>query len=263
MRRGRRPPLAGVLFAALTLAGCGLKDRPVPPGTLAPRPVTDLAATAVPEGLELTWSPPTRDVRGHALLHVESFDLYRAELPPDGCEGCPPAFTAPVSLPYGRRPRPGDKVRHLDRDVAPGHRYVYEVRVVKGWRTASAPSNRLVAAWHPPPGPPAGLAAERRERLVRLSWRRPERWADGRPIDPGTQLAYLVERRAEAEGAWIRLAGPRPGTAFLDRAVRAGRAYRYRVRAVFTFQGTPAVGPPSPEAAAVPEIRLPLPAPRR
>ena len=113
MTRRTRPSLQlslalTVLILLAVLAGCGYKDKPVPPSQIVPKAVTDLQYQLDEKGVTLYWSYPRETVTGDKLIDIASFDLYRAVVPANEyCETCPIPFASPIDLPGGALPDKG------------------------------------------------------------------------------------------------------------------------------------------------------------
>ncbi len=139
--------LVGILSTVL-LGACGKKAPPVPPGTIRPKRIKDLKATASNNGIILTWTVPTRNINGSPLIWIKSFAIYRAELSPGQCTSCPVSYPPPTIIPYNKGIKsPKKQIRYEDLTAMPGKLYVYQVRIIKGWRNESDMSNRASICW--------------------------------------------------------------------------------------------------------------------
>ena len=75
MTRRTRPSLQlslalTVLILLAVLAGCGYKDKPVPPSQIVPKAVTDLQYQLDEKGVTLYWSYPRETVTGDKLIDM-------------------------------------------------------------------------------------------------------------------------------------------------------------------------------------------------
>jgi hypothetical protein len=70
-----------VLAAALAVAACGVRSRPLPPEVVQPDPPTDLVAKSSPEGVRLTWRRPTSYSGGKHMRDLAGFEIERATAP--------------------------------------------------------------------------------------------------------------------------------------------------------------------------------------
>ncbi len=249
-----------VVILLLGCYGCGKKLFPVPPGKLRPEPVEDLSARVTPDGIELSWSVPVRNMDGSPLVEIKSFELFREEVPLDQyCAGCPPNFGEPLVIPFDAKPAEARKMLYEDRTVRPGMHYEYAVRAVKGILNKGDMSNRVGAVWHAPPEAPQDVMATAVPEGIRLTWQPPSHWTDGAPVEE--QLSYRIFRREEKAEKWKHLADV-TATEFIDRNARTDRIYSYRVAAFFNFHGTDVEGEYASVSNVAPRDFIP-PAPPR
>ncbi len=261
--RSPRMRVCTALFIAIIVAccsGCGKKLFPVPPGKLRPQTIDDLKAKVIPDGIELSWSVPVRNMDGSPLVKIKSFELFREEVPLDQyCAGCPPKFGEPLEIPFDAKPEEARKMLYEDRTVRAGMHYEYAVRTVKGLLNKSDMSNRVGVVWHAPPEAPEQLRAEAVRNGIRLTWQPPRKWTDGTPVD--LPLSYRIFRREEKAEKWKHLADISV-TSFFDENSRTDRIYSYRVAAFFKFHGTEIDGQPASVSNVVPKDFIPPEPPR-
>src|SRR5437762_2859097 len=62
------------------VCACGRYLPPVPPEVVAPRAVRELAATAGPGSVTMTWQSPEVDRRSRELMNLEGYTVYRKVL---------------------------------------------------------------------------------------------------------------------------------------------------------------------------------------
>lgn len=222
---------------ALLLSSCGKKASPVPPGTLRPRAIDDLAFSITPDGAILTWTIPEKNMDGSPILTIEGFSLFRAESPMDSfCRGCPPNFRGAIEIPFSIDPDNAGRMSYEDRTLQTGIIYTYEVRTKKGILNISDPSNRISFAWHSPPGPPEEVKTVSVPDGVKISWKPPLRWTDGTPLNE--DLSYVVKRKEEKGSTWYVIADKVKGTSFYDTEIDPSTRYRYMIKAVYNYAGT-------------------------
>ncbi len=249
---------AGMLL--LACFGCGKKLFPVPPGKLRPEGIDDLSARVTPDGIELVWSVPVRNMDGSPLVEIKSFELFREEVSLDDyCEGCPPKFDTPLEIPFDAKPEEARKMLYEDRTVRTGMHYEYAVRSVKGLLNKSDMSNRVGVVWHSPPRAPEELKAVPVRKGIRLTWQHPHEWTDGTPIN--VSLSYRIFRREEKSEKWKHLAEVNT-TEFFDENSRTDRSYSYRVAAFFDMHGTDIQGEFTAVSNVVPRDFIPPEPPR-
>lgn len=125
-----------LLGGVLLLAACGRKSAPVAPELVRPGVAENLTAIATPEGVRLTWLRPERYSGGQRMNDLRGFVIERAP-----GEGAPPAFAAVgrVELDDQTRFRKERRIAWVDREVAPGARYLYRVvaLTLDGYRSAA------------------------------------------------------------------------------------------------------------------------------
>jgi hypothetical protein len=136
----------------LFVHGCGKKTMPVPPQGKVPDAIGDLAFSPLGNGMRLSWSYPQKTVDGELLESIESFQLFRAEIPEaDYCAGCPTPFDLLVKIKGGVLPRDGKipMASYVDSDLRQGYYYIYKVNARTGWWGSSEDSNVIRFAWQP------------------------------------------------------------------------------------------------------------------
>ena len=70
--------LALVLLLAASLLACGRAAPPRPPEDVAPQTISDLSATNVAEGIQLSWSRPLNYADGNRMTDLGGFIVERA-----------------------------------------------------------------------------------------------------------------------------------------------------------------------------------------
>jgi hypothetical protein len=153
-------------------------------------------ATAVPQGVRLTWS----GMAGH-------YRIFR---------GAGDATPVPLA--------DSDKAEYLDATANFGYPYKYFVQAIEGELRQSEISE--VTGITPldtfAPAVPAGLSAVAGVGAVELAWER---------NTEDDFVGYHVYRSIEG-GAFERIAGPIDAPTYSDRAVEAGKKYSYAVTAI-------------------------------
>ncbi|XOF33107.1 MAG: fibronectin type III domain-containing protein [Candidatus Electrothrix sp. YB6] len=226
--------LGGMLLAG-GLSGCGYKDMPVAPQALVPAPISDLRYELTDKGAVLHWSYPTRTVSGEELTEIDSFMLYRAEVPTDKyCTTCPVPFTTPIKVDGGNIPeREGQRSASYKIGLLrPAHTYFFKVRSRTGWLTPSADSNQISFTWETPPAVPEGLVADVDDSRVVLHWQPVADYTDGTPIKG--PVMYQVSRSVDSasfEDIGSLLTAPE----YEDTKVGGSHAYAYRVQALTEY----------------------------
>jgi hypothetical protein len=142
-----------VLFSLLAgLSGCGYKTLPVAPQAMVPKPITDLSYELTSNGAVLHWTYPDRTTSDNKIAELDSFQLYRAEMPADAyCDTCPIPFGQPITLPGGLLPDKGHRQgSYDDTPLQPGNMYFFKLRSRSGWLAESADSNVITFRWEKP-----------------------------------------------------------------------------------------------------------------
>jgi len=118
--------IAAILVLLMIFTGCGKKGDPLPPRAMPPAAIADLRASAVREGIVLTWSL-VGPVEG------SGFRISRSEAAAgNACPGCPQDYRplAALALADGRLGREGERgFRYLDAAAAAGRFYSYRVAI--------------------------------------------------------------------------------------------------------------------------------------
>ncbi|XCN74840.1 MAG: fibronectin type III domain-containing protein [Candidatus Electrothrix aestuarii] len=233
--------LSGLLLSGLS--GCGYKNDPVAPQALVPVPIHDLRYELTEKGAVLHWSYPTRTVGGEDLTEIDSFMLYRAEVPiASYCDTCPIPFGNPIKVDGGQIPeREGKRAASYDIGfLRPGHKYFFKVLSRTGWLTPSADSNQVSFSWETPPAVPQNLVAESGDSMVSLHWQPVYSYRDGSQItDEAVQ--YQVSRR-EGKGSFQNIGQLQAESEFVDSEVTGGHEYTYRVQALSSYDGDMVAG---------------------
>jgi hypothetical protein len=127
--------VAGIILAtALACGACGQKNRPVAPELVRPEAPGELAATAVADGVKVSWLRPLRYSGGQRMNDLGGFTIERAS----GDANFVKAGT--LQLEDQTRFRKERRLEWVDHEVQPGTRYLYRVIAVTldGYRSAPA-----------------------------------------------------------------------------------------------------------------------------
>jgi predicted small lipoprotein YifL len=122
-------------FAA---SGCGRKGPPRPPEDVAPRPLADLAASNVKDGVQLSWSRPQLYADGTRMTDLGGFIVERATR-----DALTYQRIAELAVTDRDRFRQIKRFKHVDHDVIPGVAYRYRVVSFTLDRYFSPPSNAV------------------------------------------------------------------------------------------------------------------------
>jgi hypothetical protein len=239
------------LFSIFVLAsGCGAPGEPTAPSPPVPTAIGDLSAQQAGDGVQLTFTIPTKTIRGERLAEPPSVEILRGALKPDGSADTKSfhvVYTIPGALVNNYRAE--DHIRFVDpiapeeTRAHPGGALVYRVRTRASKKRASPDSNSVTVRVFPVPERIASVQAKVTETAIELSWAAPTRTSGGDP--PTTLPEYHIYRGAldpRAPNAattdiprdkWIpplALLGRSDTTRFRDTQFDFGKTYVYIVR---------------------------------
>ena len=242
-----------LLIILLLLAGCGRKG-PVQP-LRQPLPAAPEALMVQQLGMRflVAWNLPRSNQDGSPLTDLEGFRVFKMRY--DLAQDCPECRDTSVLLlevdtEYLREVRRvGDRLFLWDDEVEAGFGYQYSV-VPHNRKGRDGEAVRLRVPFVQPPAAPAGLAAESRDRLVRLRW---QAVAAGEDL-----LGYNLYRRKADEPFPLAPQNREvlSETAFEDFDVENGQNYVYAVRTVVRSLGERVESTLSGPAQATPQAGL-------
>ena len=211
---------------AAMLASCGSIGDPLPPLVDLPQPVEDLEARQVAQELEVAWSWPRTTTEGMIARQVSEFVLWAVDVP-----GFQNALSAQTIDEYRRKVATLGAAQ-LAR-FGPGNRI--DLRLPLGEWPLGQEAVLVMTATNR-----AGRSAGYSNQVQIQPLEPPERavWQPHNVQAGGVALAWLPAERAEeyaidrasGEGGAFEQLGRQAATAFLDRTVDWGQAYRYRLR---------------------------------
>lgn len=248
------------MCALLSPAGCGFKDKPVPPQNVVPKAVRDLRAELDERGATLSWSYPRETTTGERVEEIDAFALYRAEIPASQyCKTCPVPYSAAIEVPGGSMAPNSDKTATCEiRDLRPGNLYFFKVRSQSGWWRESQDSNEVSFFWQTPPMAPEGVTASGGDGKNRLQWKPVGQLRDATPMTAPVQ--YQVYRSVDG-GAFAKTGEPIATASYVDAAVENGRTYGYQVQAINVYSLGSVGSALSAAVQANPQDRTAPPAP--
>ena len=248
------------MCALLSPAGCGFKDKPVPPQHVVPAAVLDLQAELDDRGATLTWSYPQKTVTGDTVEEIDAFELYRAEIPVSQyCKTCPIPYSAAIEVPGGSMAPNSNKTATCEiRDLRPGNLYFFKVRSQSGWWRESQDSNEVSFFWQTPPMAPEGLTGVGGDGKNTLQWKPVGQLRDATPTTAPVQ--YQMYRSVDG-GSFAKVGEPIATASYVDAAVENGRAYAYQVQAINVYSQGAVRSALSAPAKANPLDRTPPPVP--
>lgn len=240
-----------LLVGALMFSGgCGYKNTPVPPQTVVPKAIEDLRYAVEENGATLTWTYPAETIGGDNISAIESFELFRAEVPlADFCSTCPIPFGEPLDLPGGvtvdekRR-----RAEHQSGMLRSGYKYFFKVRSRTSWWASSDDSNIVNFVFHTPAAAPVGLNASPGDKKITLTWSPVTTLVDGKVAD--FPLSYQV-MRSDDNKEYSEIGSALSETTFVDTKARTGKKYYYKVKSSMLLKDTPLEGSLSKSISAV------------
>lgn len=125
-------------ICALFFPGCGRKAAPRPPEDVLPRPLADLAASNLADGVQLSWGRPQLYADGERMTDLGGFVVERAT-----GDALQYEKIATLEVTDRDRFRQIKRFKHLDRDVTVGIAYRYRVVSFTLDRYFSSPSNAV------------------------------------------------------------------------------------------------------------------------
>jgi uncharacterized protein len=261
-RAGARDFLALLFVLSIVLVGCGAPGDPVAPSPPVPTPVIDLSARQAGDGVELTFSMPTKTVRGARLTEAPAIEVLRGAPKPDGSpnlkslvvvETIPGELTAKFQS--DDRVQVVTPVAPSDNRAATGSTFVYAIRTRASRKRTSTDSNPVTVHVYPVPADVGQVSAKVTESSIDLTWPPVTRTSGGDPITVNEYHVYRGEldpRRydpnASASTADIlrekfltplALLNRADGAEYRDTQFDFGKLYIYVVRSVTTVAGNP------------------------
>jgi len=234
--------------ATLFLVACGAQGPPRPPRVEQPERVTDLAVMQVGRTLELSFTPPVLATDGERLskpLEVEIFRTVTAagEKSPETSASPNPWIT--LTEADLNQSAQGRKMTHIARlpdeefNRLQGSTFTLTLRALtRGFRrhpVESEFSNSVRLALLGVSAPIENLQARTTEKALELSWSAPARRVEGSSL-PGL-AGYRVYMSRSGKPHSFQLLGEAPSETYAFKNFEFGRAYFFKVRAVFRQDG--------------------------
>jgi len=233
-----------LFLCLLGLEGCAKIGEPQPPQVLVPKPAVDLDARQFSDRILLTVSQPVANTNGSRVTTLDRIEIFR--LAGDRQDAGPlqeEAFLARAEqiqsisareLPRYLRDgalafwdlRPADPASFFTQ----GFRYA--VRFVNKKNQTAGLSNQAFVAPVAIPAAPEGLSCELFRDRIRLTWKAPEKNADGSA--PARVAGYNVYRSEDPKTLPVAPlnTAPVPKPEFEDRSFEFDKTYYYAVSVV-------------------------------
>jgi hypothetical protein len=253
--------IAAVMFAA----GCGAPGEPTAPSPTIPVAITDLAAAQSGDGVQLTFTLPTKTTTGERLADAPAIEILRGAAKPNGSPDAKSfrvVYTIPSALVINYRSE--DHVQFVD-PVPPeearasaGGMLLYRVRTRASRKRTSADSNTVTLRMLPVAERVASLQTKLTEDAVELTWSAPTYTSSGEPlaalseyhvyrgeIDPASARVAAVAAVASppadlSQARWkspLAFLGSSASTTYRDTAFEFDKTYAYTVRAITQPEG--------------------------
>jgi hypothetical protein len=245
------------LLFLVVAAGCGAPGEPTPPSPPVPTAVSDLTARQHGDGAQLTFTLPTKTVRGERLTETPAIEVLRGSLKPDGSadtksfrvvQTVPGALVGKyLSDDHARivSPVPPEETRaHPDAPLA------YRVRTRVSQKRASPDSNVTTLRLFPVPQRVTAIQAKVTETAIALSWTLPTKTSGGDPLNSAPEEhiyrgeidahSYDPATKDLSQVKWLAsltlLARSDSGT-FSDAQFEFGKTYVYIICSAITVDG--------------------------
>ena len=228
----------------LGLEGCAKIGEPQPPQVLVPKPAADLAARQFSDRILLTVSEPVANTNGSRVTTLDRVEIFRlAGDRQDAGLLQEEAFLAraeQIQSIYARE-LPGHlrdgalafwDLQPVDHASFYAQGFRYAVRFVNRKNQTAGLSNQAFVAPVPIPAAPEGLSCELFHDRIRLSWKAPEKNADGSA--PARIAGYNVYRSEDPKTLPVTPLNPAPVPTpdFEDRSFEFDKTYYYAVSVV-------------------------------
>src|SRR6267142_4231006 len=181
------------------LAGCGAPGDPTPPSPPIPAAIADLTARQDGDGVQLSFTLPSKSISGERLASSPAVEILRGTLKTDGSPDSRSfrvVDTIPGALIDNYR---SEDHLHFTDPIAPeetkahsGGAFAYVVRMRVSQKRASADSNVVSVRVFPVPERIASVEARLTESAIELSWPAPVRTSAGGPLSALT--GYRIYR---------------------------------------------------------------------
>ena len=182
--------LSAISIALATiLAGCGAPGDPVAPSPPVPIPVADLSAHQMGDGVALSFSLPSKTIRGDRLVQPPAIEILRGETKPDGSPNLKSLHvveTIPGEL--AAKYQSDDRTQIVtpipptENRSTPGFDAVFAVRTRASRKRASVDSNAVKIHIYPVPAPIGQLQYQLSESAIDLTWQPVTQTSAGDPI---------------------------------------------------------------------------------
>lgn len=244
-------------FFPILIFGCGAPGEPTPRTPPVPAAITDVTAHQAGDGVQLTFTVPTKSMAGDRLLTVPAIEILRGPLKPDGAPDIK-SFRVVYTIPGAMVPKYlSDGSAEFTDPIAPqeikahsGAAYAYLVRTRASQKKVSVDSNLVSVRVFPVPEKIASVETRVTENVIELNWPAATHTSAGDlltapvtyhlyrgELDPVTaDAAYKDVSQAKWKSKLDLLASPVTNR-YSDASFDFGKTYYYLIRSV-TAVGT-------------------------
>jgi hypothetical protein len=237
--------------------GCGAPGEPTAPSPPIPVAVTDLSSRQQGDGAQLTFTMPTKTIRGERLGETPAIEILRGALKPDGTpdgKSFRVVQTIPGSL-VGKyvsadRVQIVDPIPPEESRAHPGAVLAYRTRTRVSKKRASADSNITTVRIFPVPQRPVSVQAKVSETAITLTWTVSPKTSGGDPLPAAPEQriyrgeldphSYDPATKDLAGAKWITpiaLLARADSPTFTDTQFEFGHTYFYLIRSAATMEG--------------------------
>jgi uncharacterized protein len=181
--------LASYLLAPLCIAGCGTPGEPTAPSPPVPSAIVDLTAQQAGDGVQLTFTMPTKTITGESLGQPPAVEILRGVAKPGGstdAKSLRVVDAIPGSLVdnYVSKGQVQftDPLAPEETKAHPGGVFRYRVRTRASSKRASADSNMVSVPVFPVPERVTRVDTRITESAIELSWQAPAHTSAGDPL---------------------------------------------------------------------------------
>jgi hypothetical protein len=246
----------GFLCLLGLVCGCGAPGEPTPPAPQVPIAITDLEAHQQGQASQLSFTLPSKTIRGEPLNETPAVEILRGAVRADGsvdAKSFRVVQTIPGALVENYRaanrmqimdPVPAEELRGNPREVA------YRARTRASRRRASADSNTVVVRVFPVAERITSVHATLTETAIEVTWTPPTRTFEGPPlqaiteyrvyrgeIDPSSGEAAAKDLSQAKWKSPLVLLGHATTPSYRDTDFTFGMTYVYTVRTVTEADG--------------------------
>jgi hypothetical protein len=271
-----------LVWVCFAVAGCGAPGEPTPPSPQIPEAITDLSAHQTGDAVQLSFSAPSKSVRGERLKEPPTMEVLRGGLKPDGMVDAK-SFRVVDTIPGSLLASYQQKNKVIFEDAIapdliradPGKSVVYEVRARVSDKKTSASSNDVRLNLYPVPERIASINVAVTENGVQLKWAARTRTSGGEPLakifeyrvyrgelDPASTESAVKETRDAKWKVPLALVGKTQEPEYLDSGAEYGKTYGYVVKSVLSAGGNLLESGDSAVAVVTPKDTFPPAAPQ-